>query len=132
MAKQVSTLWKRLLRSLRRWSIRRWVSPDRRHRPAGRLMSRDESPMDEEVIPGHILNLICAIHLRQDHGYKAWTTARFEAHFQALRTGDGGFEFTALHVLHHTRVGSIVQNDLGLEVADLRVDPGDADHLPHR
>jgi hypothetical protein len=95
-------------------------------------MGREESPMDEEVIPGHILNLICAVHLRQDHGYKAWTTARFEAHFQGLRTGDGGFEFTALHVLHHTRVGSLGQNDLDVEVAYLSVDPSDADRRPHR
>jgi hypothetical protein len=66
-------------------------------------MRRDESPMDEEVIPRHILRLICAVHLRQDHGYKAWTTARFKEHFPGLCTGDGGFGFTALHVLHHTR-----------------------------
>ena len=70
-------------------------------------MSRDESPMDEEVIPAHILNLICAIHLRQDHGHKAWTIARFKEHFPGLCTGDGGFGFTALHVLHHTRVGNL-------------------------
>jgi hypothetical protein len=75
--------------------------------------------MDEEIIPGHILNLICAIHLRQDHGYKAWTNARFKEHLPGLCTGDGGFRFTALHVLHHTRVGSLVPNDPGVEVADL-------------
>jgi hypothetical protein len=68
--------------------------------------------MDEEIIPAHILNLICGVHLRQDHGYKAWTTARFKAHLPGLRTGDGGFGFTALHVLHHTRVGSLVLDDL--------------------
>jgi hypothetical protein len=45
-------------------------------------MSWDESPMNEEVIPGHILNLMCAIHLRQDHGYKRWTVARFNGTFQ--------------------------------------------------
>ena len=38
--------------------------------------------MDEQVIPGHILNLICAVHLRQDHGYKRWTIARFKQHFR--------------------------------------------------
>ena len=84
--------------------------------------------MDEEVIPGHILNLMCAIHLRQDHGYKAWTVALFTQHFPGLCTGDGGFGFTALHVLHHTRVGSLVQNDLGVEVAHLSVDLSDTDH----
>ena len=78
-------------------------------------MSRDESPMDEEVIPGHILNLMCAIRLRQDHGYKAWTIARFTEHFPGLCIGDGGFGFTALHVLHHTRVGGVVLNDPGVE-----------------
>ena len=66
--------------------------------------------MDEEVIPGHILNLMCAIHLRQDHGYKAWTIARFKEHFPGLCPGDGGFRFTALHVLHHTRVGSLIRD----------------------
>ena len=91
-------------------------------------MSRDESPMDEEIIPGHILNLICAIHLRQDHGHKAWTIARFKEHFPGLCTGDGGFGFTALHVLHHTRVGNLVPNDLGVEVAYLSVDLSDADY----
>ena len=80
-------------------------------------MSRDESPMDDEVIPGHILNLVCAIHLRQDHGYKTWTIARFNVHFPGLRTTDGSFAFTALHVLHHTRVGSLAPNDLGVAVA---------------
>ena len=87
--------------------------------------------MDEEVIPGHILNLMCAIHLRQDHGYKRWTIARFTEHFPGLCTGDGGFGFTALHVLHHTRVGSLVLDDLGVEVAHLSVDLSDADHLKH-
>ena len=62
--------------------------------------------MDEEIIPGHILNLMCAIHLRQDHGYKAWTIARFTEQFPGLCTGDEDFGFTALHVLHHTRIGS--------------------------
>jgi hypothetical protein len=80
--------------------------------------------MDGEVIPGHILNLMCAIHLRQDHGHKAWTMARFEEHFPGLCTGDGGFGFTALHVLHHTQVGSLVPHDLG-------VDHSDADHPKH-
>ena len=84
--------------------------------------------MDDEVIPGHILNLICAIHLRQDHGYKAWTIARFKEHFPGLCTRDGGFAFTALHVLHHTRVGSLIRNNLGVAVAYLSVDPSDADH----
>ncbi len=73
--------------------------------------------MDQKVIPGHILNLICAIHLRQDHGYKAWTIARFRQRFPGLCTGDGGFGFTALHVLHHTWAGSLVLGDLGVEVA---------------
>ncbi len=81
MAKQATKLWTFLLRSLRPWSTRRWICPSRRHRPAGRLMSWDESPMDEEVIPDHILNLMCAIHLRQNHGYKRWAIARFKEHF---------------------------------------------------
>ena len=74
---------------------------------------RDETPMDDEVIPGHILRLICAVHLRQDHGYKAWTTARFRERFPGCCTGDDGFEFTALHVLHHTQVGDLARDDLG-------------------
>ena len=60
-------------------------------------------PMIEEVIPGHLLTLVCAVHLRQDHRYKGWTVARFQEHFPELCTGDGGFGFTALHVLHHTQ-----------------------------
>jgi hypothetical protein len=88
---------------------------------------RDSSVPAEEVIPGHILNLMCAIHLRQDHGYKAWTMARFREHFPGIGTGDEDFGFTALHVLHHTRVGSLVLNDLGAEVVYLNVDLSDAD-----
>ena len=45
--------------------------------------------------------------------------------------GDGGFGFTALQVLHHTPVGSVVLDDLGVEVAYLNVDLSDADHLKH-
>jgi hypothetical protein len=67
--------------------------------------------MDDEIIPGHILNLMCAVHLRQEHGYKAWTVARFRAHLPGLCTSDGGFGFTALHVMHHTRVGNLVRDD---------------------
>lgn len=93
-------------------------------------LPRDPSPMDEEVIPGHILNLMCAIHLRQDHGYKAWTIVRFEEHFPGLFTGGAGFGFTALHVLHHTR-SSLVPNDLGVEVGYLSVDLSDTDHPKH-
>jgi hypothetical protein len=51
--------------------------------------------MDQEVIPGHILNLMCAIHLRQGHRYKGWTIARFRDHFPGLCTRDGGAGFTA-------------------------------------
>jgi hypothetical protein len=74
-------------------------------------MRRDEPPTDEEVIPGHLLNLMCGIHLRQNHGYSRWTIARFEQHFPGLRTGDEDFGFIALHVLHHTRVGGLVLDD---------------------
>ena len=90
-------------------------------------MSWYESPMDDEVIPGHILNLMCAIHLRQNHGYKRWAIARFKEHFPGLCTGDGGFGFTALHVLHHTGIGSLVLHDLGGEVAYLSVDHSGTD-----
>jgi hypothetical protein len=82
--------------------------------------------MDEEVIPRHILNLMCAVHLRQDHGYKRWSIARFTERFPGLCTVDGGFGFTALHVLHHTRIGSPVPDDPGVEVAELSVDLSDA------
>jgi hypothetical protein len=85
--------------------------------------------MANEVIPGHILNLMCAIHLRQDHGYARWTVARFTERFPGLFTRDGAFGFTALHVMHHVRVGGLVLDDLGVEVADLGVDLSSIDRL---
>jgi hypothetical protein len=86
---------------------------------------------DQEVIPAHILNLMCAVHLRQEHGYKGWTIVQFKEHFPGLRTKDGGFDFAALHVLHHTQVGSFTLNDQGIEVAYVSIDPEAADHLKH-
>jgi hypothetical protein len=54
--------------------------------------------------------------------------ARFKEQSPGLCTGDGGFGFTALYVLHHTRVGNLEPNDLGVEVANLSVDLSDADY----
>ena len=85
----------------------------------------------DDVIPGHILSLMCAVHLRQDHGYKGRSITWFRQQFPGLCMQDGGFGFATLHLLHHTTVGSIVLDDLGLEVAYIAIDPDQADHLTH-
>jgi hypothetical protein len=85
---------------------------------SGRMMRQG----DEGTLPAHILNLMCAVHLRQDHGYKGWSIGRFEAHFPGLRSDNEGFSFAALHFLHHVDVARLPINDTGLLVAYISLD----------
>jgi hypothetical protein len=53
-------------------------------------------------IPKSMLSLMCGIHLRQDHGYKGWTLAKFKDHYPWLVDDkDDSFGFIALHYLNH-------------------------------
>ena len=56
------------------------------------------------IIPIHILNLTCAVHLRQEHGFKRWQISRFLAAYPWLIREDGTFAFAALHRLVHVMV----------------------------
>ena len=40
-------------------------------------MREDDIDLGEGIIPIHILNLTCAVHLRQEHGFKRWQISRF-------------------------------------------------------
>jgi hypothetical protein len=60
---------------------------------------------DEGIIPMPILNLVCAVHLRQEHGFKRWPIGRFKETYPWLvRDDDGSFAFSALHHLVHVLV----------------------------
>jgi hypothetical protein len=77
---------------------------------------------DEEILPAHILDLMCAVHLRQDHGYKGWSIGRFKSHFPGLRSDNEGFLFAALHFMHHVDVAGLPIDDTGLLVAYVSLD----------
>jgi hypothetical protein len=60
------------------------------------MVWEDNSDLGEGIIPIHLLNLICAVHLRQEHGFK-------ETYPWLIRE-DGIFAFAALHYLVHVLV----------------------------
>jgi hypothetical protein len=39
------------------------------------MVWEDNIDLGEGIIPIHLLNPICAVHLRQEHGFKRWQTA---------------------------------------------------------
>ena len=41
------------------------------------MVWEDNIDLGEGIIPIHILNLICAVHLQQEHGFKRWQISRF-------------------------------------------------------
>ena len=57
--------------------------------------------LGEGIIPIHILNLICAVHLRQEHGFKQWQIGRFKESYPWLIREDGTFAFAA-RIAKHT------------------------------
>ena len=60
--------------------------------------------LGEGIIPSHILNLTCAVHLRQEHGFKRWQISRFKQTYPWLSRDDGAFAFAALHYMVHVLV----------------------------
>ena len=67
----------------------------------------DNIDLGEGIIPVHILNLVCAVHLRQDHGFKRWRISRFKGAYPGLIREDGTFAFAALHYLVHVEEASV-------------------------
>ena len=61
----------------------------------------DNIDLGEGIIPIDILNLTCAVHLRQEHGFKRWRSSRFKETYPWLIREDGTFAFAALHRLMH-------------------------------
>jgi hypothetical protein len=87
----------------------------------------------EGIIPIHLLNLICAVHLRQDHGFKRWQISKFKETYPWLIREDGTFAFSALHYLVHVLVNveeAAVPLDESGTVAFVRLIklPGVTDH----
>ena len=86
------------------------------------------------IIPIYLLNLICAVHLRQEHGFKRWQISRFKETYPWLIREDGTFAFAALHYLMHVMVDveeTAVPLDESGTVAFVRLikPPGVTDHL---
>jgi len=90
--------------------------------------------LGEGIIPSHILNLVCAVHLRQEHGFKRWQISRFKQTYPWLSRDDGTFAFAAHHYLVHVLVQveeAAVPLDESGTVAFVRLikPPGGTDHL---
>jgi hypothetical protein len=64
----------------------------------------DDIDLDEGIIPIHILNMVCGVHLRQEHGFKHWQVRDFRDAYPWLDRADGTFAFAALHYLVHVLV----------------------------
>jgi hypothetical protein len=90
----------------------------------------DNIDLGEGIIPIHILNLVCAVHLRQDHGFKRWQISRFMETYHWLIREDGTFAFAALHYLLHVEAAAVPLDESGT-VALVRLinPPGVTDHL---
>ena len=67
------------------------------------MVWEDNIDLGEGIIPIHLLNLVCAVHLRQEHGFKRWRISKFEETYPWLIREDGTFAFAALHYLVHGR-----------------------------
>ena len=98
------------------------------------LVGGKAANLGEGIIPIHILNLTCAVHLRQEHGFKRWQIGRFLETYPWLIREDGTFAFAALHYLVHVLVHveeAAVPLDESGTVAFVRLikPPGVTDHL---
>ena len=98
------------------------------------MVREDNIDLGEGIIPIHLLNLICAVHLRQEHGFKRWQISRFKKTYPWLVREEGTFAFAALHYLVHVLVDveeAAVPLDESGTVAFVRLikPPGDTDHL---
>jgi hypothetical protein len=65
------------------------------------MVWEDDIDLGEGIIPIHILNMTCAVHLHQEHGFKRWQVSKFHETYPWLVREDGTFAFAALHYLVH-------------------------------
>ena len=98
------------------------------------MVWQDNIDLGEGILPVHLLNVVCAVHLRQEHGFKRWQVRRFRETYPWLVREDGTFAFAALHYLAHVLVQvdeAAVPLDEGGTVAFVRLikPPGVTDHL---
>jgi hypothetical protein len=98
------------------------------------MVWHDDIDLGEEIIPIRLLNLISAVHLRQEHGFKRWQLSRFKGTYPWLIREDGTFAFAALHYLVHVLVHveeAAVPLDGSGTVAFVRLikPPGVIDHV---
>jgi hypothetical protein len=68
------------------------------------MVWEDTIDLGEGIFPVHILNLVCAVHLRQEHGFKRWPIGRFKQTYPWLIREDASFAFATLHYLVHVLV----------------------------
>ena len=93
----------------------------------------DNIDLGQEIIPIHILNLVCAVHLRQEHGFKRWQIGRFKETYPWLIREDDTFAFAALHylvhVLVHVEEGAVPLDESGTVAFERLIKPpGVPDH----
>ena len=90
----------------------------------------DNIDLGQEIIPIHILNLVCAVHLRQEHGFKRWQISRFKETYPPLNREDGIFAFAALHYLVHVEEAAVPLDESGaVALVRLIKPPGVTNHL---
>jgi hypothetical protein len=90
----------------------------------------DNIDLGEGIIPIHVLNLVCGVHLRQDHGFKRWQIGRFKETYPWLIREDGTFTFAALHYLVHVEEAAVPLDESGtVAVVRLIKPPAVTDHL---
>jgi hypothetical protein len=112
------------------------ILPGSERPPGGCTADGEEDNIDlgAGIIPIHILNLVCAVHLRQEHGFKRWQISRFKETYPWLIREDGSFAFAALHylvhVLMHVEETAVPLDESGtVAVVRLVNLPGVTDHL---
>jgi hypothetical protein len=93
------------------------------------MVWEDNIDLGEGIIPIHLLNPICAVHLRQEHGFKRWQTRRFKETFPSLIGEDDAFAFAALHYLVHVEQGVVPLGESGTVALVRLIKPPGTDHL---
>ena len=94
------------------------------------MVWEDDIDLGAGIIPIPILNLTCAVHLRQEHGFKRWQVSRFKETYPWLIREDGTFAFVALHYLVHVEEAAVPLDESGtVALVRLIEPPGVTGHL---